>query len=559
MFIKKNNDLKTIKDVVLNNVGLTEDEFFNPNGNVTIKDLDIVVKMIKDSISKNEHITVVGDYDADGICASAILKLTLNHLNADFSIRLPKRFSEGYGLSEKIVDEIESGLLITVDNGIATIDAIKKAKDKGLKVIVTDHHLPIDTGELPCADVIVDPNAIKDSSSFTDYCGAGIAYKLACELVDDEILKKKLLAFAAIATIGDVVPLVGDNRNIVIEGLKILNSENGILPVGLYALLDVCNLIYTTIDETTIGFKLAPMINAPGRLEDNGAEFSLNVISYDKDFLIAKDNAMQLVRFNEKRKVLKEENLKLLHKNIEENNLENEKPLVIYQEGLHEGLVGLLAGALTEEYRTPCFVFTDSEDAGFIKGSARGYGDCHIKNALDMFPDVIEKYGGHKSAAGITLAKDNLDLFIQKIKEYLVIEEISDDLFYDLEIHAGKVLNSIEELLKFAPFGEGNPKPVFLIKDYELVPRTGKFFDLMGENKSYLKLFSNCNAISFNCAEKFETEKFPKNLNLLGTFGYNYFNGREYPQISFVDFEKINKEKNITNLQHLLNKRAGKE
>lgn len=559
MFIKKCENLNTIKEVVLKNTGLSENEFFNPSSDIKIKDMDKAIDIIKNAIQNKKHITVVSDYDCDGICAASIFKLAFSYLNADFSIRLPKRFSEGYGLSEKIVDEINDGLLITADNGIAAIEAIKKAKDKGLEVIITDHHLPVESHELPEADVIIDPNAIPDSSPFSHYCGAGLAYKLICELINNNEVKTKSLVFAAIATVGDVVPLIGDNRNIVIDGLKILNSDLNKIPTGLYALLDVFDLCFSTIDEKTIGFKIAPAINAPGRLEDNGAEFAFNVISYEGNILNAKDYAKKLFAYNENRKVLKDKSLELLKENIQENNLENEKPLVIYQSKLHEGLVGLLAGSLSEEYKTPCFILTDSEDPNVIKGSARGFGDVHIKNSLDTISDILENYGGHKSAAGLSLKKENFNEFKNRIGSVISVEEQSDDVLYDLEISEKEIPETIKELSKFAPFGEGNPQIVFLIKDYELVPRMGKFYDFLGKNKSFLKLFSNCNAVSFNCAEKFIKDEYPKKVKLIGTIGYNYFKNRAYPQVEFFDYCEIKDEKTNTALQDLLIKKARKE
>lgn len=559
MFIKKCEELNSIKDVVLKNTGMSEEEFLNPPSDIHIEKIDEAIKIIKAAIGNNEHITIVGDYDCDGICASAILKSAFSYLNADFSIRLPKRFSEGYGLSEKIVDEINDGLLITVDNGIAAIDAIKKAKSKGLKVIVTDHHLPVESCELPEADVIIDPNAILKSSSFQHYCGAGLAYKLVCELIDDEKVKTKSLVFAAIATIADVVPLIGDNRNIVINGLKILNSDLSKISTGLYALLDVFDLSFSPIDEKTIGFKIGPAINAPGRMEDNGAEFALNVISYEGNILNAKDYAKKLFVYNENRKALKDKSLELLKKNIEENNLKNEKPLIIYQKELHEGLVGLLAGSLAEEYKTPCFILTDSEDPAIIKGSARGYGEAHIKNSLDSISDILENYGGHKSAAGLSLKKENFEEFKNKIQHMILSEDTSDDILYDLEISEKDIPKVIKELSNFAPFGEGNPQVVFLVNDYQLIPRMGKFYDFLGKNQSFLKLFSNCNAISFNCADKFIKDGYPKKMKLIGTISQNYFKNRAYPQVEFTDFCEIKEKKVNTNLQDLLIKKARKE
>ena len=196
---EKRSTFNTIEEVVLNNSGLTKEEFFvDENKKYRIDNLKEVAELITDCVNKKLKITIIGDYDADGINASAIMKMAIDSIGGQVTVRLPKRFSEGFGLSEKIVDEIDSGLLITVDNGIAAIDAVKKAKDKGLIVIVTDHHLPNEDENgnkmIPDADIVIDPNAIDNSADFNGYCGAGIAYKIAEELIpDNKVLLSKLI------------------------------------------------------------------------------------------------------------------------------------------------------------------------------------------------------------------------------------------------------------------------------------------------------------------------------------------------------------------------------
>lgn len=560
MLVKKTKTNK-IEDVILENSGLSREELLSPPKDLEIKNLLTAKDIILRAISEKKKVTVVADYDCDGICAAIIMKLALEKLNSDYTIRIPRRFSEGYGLNDSIVDEINDGLLITVDNGITAISAIQKAKDKGLDVVLTDHHLPLETGELPAADVIIDPNAISQAE-FSGYCGAGLAFKLANELIKDEVFYKETLQFACIATIADIVPLVSENRRIVIDGLRLLNDHTEPKTTGLRALLSILDIDFNGIDEKTIGFKIGPIINAPGRLKDDGADIVLDALSYnDKSenaILTAKDTAKKLFSYNEERKALKTRYTEMLENIIAEQGLQNEKPLVLYHPNIHEGLVGILAGTFAEKYKTHCFVLTDAREGDLIKGSARGFGPGHIKNALDEISDILHRYGGHKSAAGLALKLADLDEFKKKIKSVLLCSTTSDDTFYDVEISEKEIEESLKILEKFAPYGEGNPAPVFLINDYRLFPKAGKFYSLLGKDGTFLKLNSKVNAITFNCKDKFIEAGAPNRLKIVGTLSYNRFNGRVFPQVEFVDFEKINKEKKTTELQQLLNKVAKK-
>ena len=278
MWVQKNPEHKTIKDVVLANTGMTEDELLIPKEHYHIDRLDEAAEIIKATAKTDTPISVVADYDADGICAAAVMWMLLRELGVKPKIRIPRRFSEGYGLSENIIDELEPGLLITVDNGIVAHAAIQKAKEKGFYVIVTDHHLS-DGISLPNADVIIDPNAIPGSADFNGYCGAGIAYKLAVEILGkDHPLVPVLLSFAAIATVADVMPLIHENRFIVKDGLESMTGKGR--TIGLLALLERCGF-ESYITAKDIGFKIAPVLNAPGRLEDDGAMKSLRQLVFN--------------------------------------------------------------------------------------------------------------------------------------------------------------------------------------------------------------------------------------------------------------------------------------
>jgi single-stranded-DNA-specific exonuclease len=337
----KFDESKTIEDVILRNTKYDNINNF-VNGSKTtyqIKGLEEAALIIKNAIKNKIPITIVGDYDADGVNSSSIMDVSIKELGGIVKVRLPKRFSEGYGLSTKIVDEIDEGLIITVDNGIVAFDAVEQAKAKGLTVIITDHHLPDDSGKLPDADIIINPH-IKGTADFEDYCGAGIAYKLAQKLIDNPKTLKKLSCFAAIGTICDVMPLIEENRLIVIEGLRNLVTY-GCRTSGMYSLLKA-NDLDRHITAENIGYKIGPIINAAGRLKDDGAYDAYKVVSYDGPF--DETLGLELVELNETRKKIVADSMAKIRSNIQSNCLFGEFPLVVYEPKLNEGIVGILAG-----------------------------------------------------------------------------------------------------------------------------------------------------------------------------------------------------------------------
>lgn len=532
---KRRDTCKSIEEVILRNTGYKNINLFTQGSKkiYNIKYLKEAAEMIKNAIKEGKQITIVGDYDADGITASASLAFTLKSLGAKVKVRLPKRLSEGFGLSTKIVDEIDDGLIITVDNGIVAFEAIELAKSKGLDVIITDHHLP--DGDLPNADIIIDPH-LEGAADFADYCGAGIAYKLSQELVSDETVIKKISCFAAIGTICDVVPLVEENRLIVLEGLKNMMTY-GCRTSGLYSLLRATELD-KKITEENIGFKLGPTINAAGRLYDEGAMIVYETIVYDGRF--DENLGKQLVEINDERKRLVKEGMEKLLLNIQTNCLFGDYPLVIYEPGLPEGIVGILAGRFAEEKGIPTFVFTDSEDPKIYKGSARSAGGVHLKNLLDTVSDNLYKYGGHAEAAGISVESTKFYDMISGLQENIPEMEKVDTstVYYDLEINTSEIDSTLKELEKYAPYGEGNPRIVFKISNFELSPRYSSFYKTMGDENQHIKLLgNNMEAVGFDMTQKYIDIKEPKKLNLIGTLGENIFMGKTSTQITMDDFE----------------------
>ena len=537
---KRRENCNTISDVIVANTGLSISDFFNTEKEYYIKDIDKVAKLLADKAKSNEHITVVGDYDADGICATAILSLVFNEMGWNFSTRLPKRFSEGYGLSEKIVDEINEGILLTVDNGITAFNEIKKAKEKGLTVIVTDHHLPDAESPLPPADIIIDPNAIKNSASFNGYCGAGIAYRLGLEILGkNHPLIPKLLTLACVATVADVMPLLEENRQMVKKGLSdMLNKKD--ITIGLSSILDKFSLS-AYISAKDIGFRIAPAINAPGRMMDNGAELSLELLTSDTDYKEAQNLAETLFQFNEERKNIKNSTVKYLKENIKENGMEKDCPLIVYERGLPDGLIGIFAGNLAEDYKCPCIVFTDTDEDGILKGSGRSYGNINIKELLDKHNDLIEQYGGHAEALGVSRIKEeNLNKLRKSLQEDLKEYNRTEDntLYYDLEINAEELPNYFLDIERFAPFGQGNPDIVFYIKNF---PVSSERFLQGGETVKLVSKYAT--AIGFGMGNEYKEMDKPKYVDLIGTLSKNSFMGTITKQ---VEIQKIIKKEEKT-------------
>lgn len=529
-----------------------------------IKGAEKAIDLIKKAVSENQHIHIVGDYDVDGICGTTIaykgLTAYAKKVGSESTItpRLPKRQTEGYGLSPKIVEEIpEHSLLLTVDNGIVAFDAVKLAKKKKMTVIVTDHHLRADSGELPKADVLIDPNAVARQCVFTGYCGAGIALKLMLELDKDNTeLNNELYVLAAIATVADVVPLKNENF-VIAQFLKQADINK-----GLKALMELFEIV--DVDEKDCGYKICPALNASGRLFDAGAEDSMNLLMSETDET-ASQIAEKLFVINEQRKLMTEEAVYEAEEIIERLNMQNDNPLCVLGD-FHEGIIGIIAGRLAEKYRVPCFVFTPTEnytDNGdvIIKGSGRSYGDNNLKEILDNCKELLGKYGGHKAAAGVSMPYSNLDEFRKMSSQFAVKTEDVDVIYYDIEIAPNKLKECVEKQLSSlsicAPYGESNPEPVYLVRNVQLLPKDGKLYKLMGNHQQHIKLYGkNIDFVAFDLAEKFLELNQPIKIDLVGKLGKNYFNGVAYYQIEVIDFMPAEKKENVSGLREKLMSRA---
>lgn len=554
----KKDSASTIIEVVERNTKMNIQDFLNPEKDPYLTGLNETVDFIKNEISKGTAISIIGDYDCDGITSSTILSLAFTEASGkEPFVRIPRRFSEGYGLSMKIIDEINEGLIVTVDNGIAAIEQVKEAKKKGLKVVVIDHHLPVknEKGEvvLPDADVILNPHAIP-GSSFSDYCGAGLAYRVAKLLIPNNPLLTPLCALASIGTVADVMPLVGDNRNIVINGMAAVNSRN--ITTGLHLLLEELGIEW--VSEGDYGFKLGPVMNAAGRLLDDGPIDVVNVLKTNFDptdmhNAIALDDLHEqvktLVKNNEKRRELVRSSMLEADELMKKEVLR--RPIVLYSPNFSEGIIGIIAGQLAEQYQTPAIVFTDTKTEGILKGSGRTYGNVHLKDLLDSVSQYLLGYGGHAGAAGLSVKYE--DLYDFKIALNGKLKDVdfgvdTEHLSYDLEIPLSDVASSLKELDKYAPFGEGNPQIRFKVTGFECSPVNGKFSKPMGPHMEHIRFYGkDVSAVGFDLAERYQSDGEPKIMDFVGMLGTNYFKGRAYNQIEVIDYKKKEKEKTKLN------------
>ncbi len=539
----KKGDETSIKEVVLRNLGTTTDEMnvwitkHNRN-EYRINGLEKAASIIKQY--KDRPVWISGDYDVDGITATTIMLKALKMLGfKDVHYMIPAR-SEGFGISVKMVDNVPAGaLLITVDNGLAQIEAIEAAKKKGITVIITDHHLPEVLGgeeiQNP-ADVVIDPKGVANQADFDDYCGAGLAYKLAFELLQDKTKCYELLALATIGTIADCVTLREENYAMCRKGFKVL-SQISLLSTGLYALLSALKLL-EYIDEDSVGFTLAPTINAASRMQDNAATQVVALLTTDASFEAALCEAAKLVDLNTQRKKLQEEARKKALEIIEQNGYQNDVPLVVYIPNVKASLVGPIAGDLAEGFKVPAIVVTD--DNGILKGSARTYGDFHVKKALEKVSFLLLHYGGHAGGAGLALEKSNFQLLHDAMqdtgKDYVKPE--TDVVEYDIDLVPANIATYFADLRLYAPFGQGNPKPVFRMNGFCSNSKSGCSYKKLGESGNTVKVNGNAiDALSFKLADRFTNvdPAAPIQMDMVGTLSLNHFKGKEYPQMLFTD------------------------
>ena len=493
--VMRNKDMDTVEKQ-RDFLNISVDKLYNPK---FMKDMNKAVAIVVDKVKEKKHIRVIGDYDIDGICATYILVTGIAGIGATVSYDIPDRVKDGYGINENIIKKAyDEGVdtIITCDNGIAAIEQIAYAKELGMTVIVTDHHeVPYDideeTGEIiykrVSGDAVINPKQPDCSYPFKLLCGGAIAYKFVESLYKTleknewNELWQKLIELAAIATIGDVVDLIGENRIIAAEGLKRLkNTQN----MGLDCLMNICGVNRDRISAYHVGFVIGPCLNAAGRLET--AKKGLQLLLCD-DRTKAESLAGELVELNNVRKSMTElgvEKAIALAENMTEENV-----LVLYISDVHESIAGIVAGRVRERFNKPVFVITDSadeEEHNMIKGSGRSIEGYNMFEELTKCSHLLLRYGGHEMAAGLSLEKSKLNEFARRINEVCTLteEELVRKVWIDVPMPFSFATKEIVyELSRLEPYGKGNEKPVFATKNVSI-----KSLRIIGVNQNMCRM-----------------------------------------------------------------------
>lgn len=496
---EKFNLNKILYKVLVNRDIKTEDEierYLNPsledlNTSLLLPDLIKASNLIMKNIEQNNKIRIVGDYDVDGVMSTYILYNGLLRLNANIDFDIPNRITDGYGINKTIINRAKEdniNLIITCDNGIAAFDAISYAKENNIDIIVTDHHEVVRNElkeeVLPLADAIINPKRDNSKYPFKEICGGVVAYKLIDYLykingINEDELYNFLLPYAAIATVCDVMPLINENRIIVSNGLRYLNNTSDI---GLSALIKSAMLEDKKIDVYHLGFVLGPTINSSGRLED--ASIAIDLL-LEKDENKALEKAKYLRGLNIERQVLTDDGYNKIDKQIEINNLmSKQKVLIVYDDDLNESVVGIIAGRIKEKYNRPTIVLTDSN--GILKGSGRSIDVYNMFEKVSEHKNLLESFGGHAMACGLSLKKENLEEFINLINKDadLTEEDLIKKVYMDLGLSLSNTdLNLAKQLEKFEPYGTANPNAVFGTKNLKVIR-----FSVFGKNKNVIKM-----------------------------------------------------------------------
>ena len=511
------------------------DDLYDP---MLMKDMDMLAAELKKSINSGKRIRVVQDYDVDG-CMSGYILVTAIRLcggNADYDV--PDRTSEGYGINERIVKSAVNdgiGTLITCDNGIAAGDITSLAKSMGLCVLVTDHHevqyVNADGKQkylIPEADAVVDPKRPDCEYPFKHLCGAGIAYKVAEVLYDIYGRSKeelnKLLQYAAVATVCDIVDLTGENRIIVKEGFKVLEDTDN---YGMRALLDRCLKPGEKISVGRVGFFIGPVINAGGRMST--AQLVMSLL-FAKDREEAEDILDVLIELNEERKRETEDAVKNITSKYD--GIPNGNVIIEYNPKCHESVAGIAAGRIKDLYYKPTIVLTDSEDEGYIKGSARSVEGFDIFERLLTVKDLLPRFGGHPMAAGMTLKKDDLEEFIERMNKPGWPD--SAEKFKRITIDVAMKFSSlskemIRELELIEPCGKGNKKPVFAAKNLKI-----NRMSILGKNRNTIKMMLDDGTAE--CERLLRGNGAEARTDIIYTPKINYYNGFERIQLDIESF-----------------------
>ena len=493
-----------------------------------MKDMERAVQILQKKITQKKKIRIIGDYDIDGVTATCILLKGLKRLNANVDTYIPDRVKDGYGMHEQLIDKaLEDGIdtILTCDNGVAAAAEIEYAKKEGLTVIVTDHHdIPFrDTEDgriwiIPKADAVVNPKQNDCLYPNKNICGAVVAWKLIWALYErlgidsDEIWD--FLELAAIATVGDVMDLQGENRIIVKEGLKKLSSTSF---EGMKALICVNNLEGAEITAYHVGFVIGPCINASGRLDTAARSLELLLADNMEDAMKLADDLYDL---NQSRKAMTEQGKEQAIQSIEENNLGKDRVLVVYLPDCHESLAGIIAGRIREAYNKPVFVLTKGADG--VKGSGRSIEAYSMYEELVKCSDLLTQFGGHPMAAGLSMEEKNVEFFRRRLNDNCTLteQELIPKIMIDVPMPISYLSKKLTEQLKvLEPFGKGNSKPLFAQKNLRAVG-----IRVLGRNRNVAKmLLIDENGIKMDAVYFGEAQEFVDFVQAHDTISVTYF------------------------------------
>ena len=517
-----------------------------------ILDMEKAAERIAQAVMNHESICIYGDYDVDGVTATALMYIFLMQCGANVSYYIPNRLEEGYGLNKDAITEIhqrDTNLIITVDCGISAIDEVLLAKELGMDIIITDHHQP--SKELPvAADAIINPMREHDLYPNKTLAGVGVAFKVVMALrftlrkynffQQDAPNIRNLLDIVTLGTIADVMPLIDENRIFVRHGLELMNGDS--VRIGIDELKKVIDSLSTVkkMKTSNIGYQIAPRINAMGRMASSDKSLKLLVT---QNRLEARQLAVELDNENKYRQMIERDILQQTFDIIEKNRYaEDEGGIVVASEDWHPGVIGIVASRVVDKYFRPTIILTD--DNGVYKGSARSIPSFHLYDGLSSLSDMLISFGGHKYAAGVKIAKENLDEFRKKFNELVKAnvkkEDFIPEINIDAEIESKDITSEIMQYLeKLEPYGQGNKEPVFYMKKVSKY----QYETFVGKEQNHLKcVFEKkgilFDAIGFNMKEYKSIVAENDEFDILFSLVHNTWKNTKTIQLNIKDIKK---------------------
>ena len=517
-----------------------------------IKDMEKAAERIAKAVMNHESIFIYGDYDVDGVTATALMYIFLMQCGANVSYYIPNRLEEGYGLNKDAINEIHhrgADLIITVDCGISAIEEVLLAKELGMDIIITDHHQP--SKELPvAADAIINPMRENDLYPNKTLAGVGVAFKVVMALrftlrkynffQQDAPNIRNLLDIVTLGTIADVMPLIDENRIFVRHGLELMNGDS--VRIGIDELKKVIDSLSTVkkMKTSNIGYQIAPRINAMGRMASSDKSLKLLVT---QNRLEARQLAVELDNENKYRQMIERDILQQTFDIIEKNRYaEDEGGIVVASEDWHPGVIGIVASRVVDKYFRPTIILTD--DNGVYKGSARSIPSFHLYDGLSSLSHLLISFGGHKYAAGVKIAKENLDEFRKKFNELVKAnvkkEDFIPEINIDAEIESKDITSEIMQYLeKLEPYGQGNKEPVFFMRNVSKY----QYETYVGKEQNHLKcIFEKkgmlFDAIGFNMKDYKDIIAENDEFDILFSLVHNIWKNTKTIQLNLKDIKK---------------------